>query len=182
MHFHPILLESEIFTDKDKSDIASLIASKTLANKNYVDERHRREVGRWKALREYAEKLIPIARQVFNDPTLLPTYNVYLKYGADSHLSMHKDQNACVYTIDYCVSENVDWPLIVEGQRFSIPAGRALAFMGGHDLHGRGPIPDRDDALVENIMFHFCPADHWYFTEGPDYIKVLAERGELPTY
>lgn len=182
MHFQPILLESEIFTDEDKAGIASLVASKTIANKNYVDERHHREVGRWKALREYAEKLVPAARKVFNDPTLLPTYNVYLKYGPESHLSMHKDQNACVYTIDYCVSENVDWPLIVEGTEFSIPAGRALAFMGGHDLHGREPIPDMKNALVENIMFHFCPADHWYFTEGPDYIKVLAERGEIPTY
>jgi hypothetical protein len=182
MHFRPVLLDSNIFSDSDKNGITALVAEKAANNKNYIDELHHREVGRWKALREYADKLVPVAREVFNDPTLMPTYNVYLKYGSDSHLSMHKDQNACVYTIDYCVSENVDWPLTVEGEEFSIPAGRAIAFMGGHDLHGRTSPPGISDALVENIMFHFCPADHWYFTEGPDYIKVLAERGELPSY
>jgi|TARA_B110000977_G_scaffold200985_1_gene293485 hypothetical protein len=182
MHFQPVLLASDAFSDEDKAGIASLVAARALTTKNHVDDRHQREIGRWKALREYAEKLTDVAREIFNDPTLMPTYNVYLKYGPNSHLSMHKDQNACVYTIDYCVSENVDWPLIVEGESFSIPAGRSLAFMGGHDLHGREIIPDMEEVLVENIMFHFCPADHWYFTEGPEYVKVLAAEGKLENY
>ena len=57
-----------------------------------------------------------------------------------------------------------------------------MAFMGGHDLHGREIIPDMEEVLVENIMFHFCPADHWYFTEGPEYVKVLAAEGKLENY
>ena len=54
--------------------------------------------------------------------------------------------------------------------------------MGGHDLHGRPKMPDVEDALVENIMFHFCPADHWWFTEGPEYAKGMLERGEVEKY
>lgn len=182
MHFQPVLLRSDIFSASDKAAIASLVYQKTLAGKNYVDEKHLREIGRWKKLEEFAEKLTPIAREVFGDPTLKPTYSVFLGYGPGSSLTMHKDHNACVYTIDYCVKATVDWPLTVGGEDFSIPQGRALAFMGGHDLHGRATLEGDDSTQVENIMFHFCPADHWYFTEGPDYIKVLAERGEIPTY
>lgn len=185
MHFEPVLLRSDVFSASDKAGIAELVRSGE-ARKSYNDDRHSRYIKRFNELNAYAEKLVPVAKEIFGDKTLKPTYSVFLSYGAGSHLTMHKDFNACVYTIDYCVSSNTDWPLTFGDPRspslYHIPPQRALAFMGGEDLHGRDLLEGPDDALVENIMFHFCPADHWYFTEGPDYIKVLAERGEVPIY
>jgi hypothetical protein len=182
MHFNPVLIGSGVFSEEDRLSIQELVAQEDKASKTYFDGRHQRDISRYKELSVYADKLLPVAREIFKDPTLKNTYNVFLSYGKDSTLTFHKDHNACVYTIDYCVSSNIDWPLIIENQEFNFSAGQALAFMGGHDLHGRNPMPDVNDARVENIMFHYCPEDHWYFTEGPGYFKVLAERGEIPTY
>lgn len=182
MHFNPVLLPSNIFSAADKAQIAALVKDDTRAKKRYTDDRHGREIRRIPELEIFSAKLLDIAREVFGDPTLKSTYSVHLAYGPDSTLTFHKDHNACVYTIDYCVVSNVDWPLVVEDTEFDIPQGRALAFMGGHDLHGRNEFPKVDNGVVSNIMFHFCPEDHWYFTEGPGYFRVLAEKGEIPTY
>jgi len=180
MHFQPVLLTPEIFSAEDKKEILEIVSDEK--NIKGVDDEHARKIGKSKKLTKFAEKLVPVARKIFDDSTLKPTYSVILTYGKDSHLTFHKDQNACVYTIDYCVSANVVWPLVVEEKEFSIPEGQALAFMGGHDLHGRRPIPDADNPEVVNIMFHFCPEDHWYFTEGPEYIRVLMDQGKLESY
>jgi hypothetical protein len=53
--------------------------------------------------------------------------------------------------------------------------------MGGYDSHWRNEMPDPENNIVEMIMFHFCPEDHWYFTEGPDYVYTLKENGLLET-
>lgn len=182
MYFNPVLLGSKVFSNSDRLAIQELVSEGSPVIKRQFDDRHQRDVVRVKELKDYAEKLLPIAKKIFGDPTLKNTYNVFLSYGKDSTLTFHKDHNACVYTIDYCVFSNIDWPLIIEEQEFNFSTGEALAFMGGHDLHGRNPMPDIAGARVENIMFHYCPEDHWYFTEGPGYFKVLAERGEIPIY
>jgi hypothetical protein len=179
MKYRPKLIPKP-FSKVDMDDIFRLVRSDEYQRK-YFDGRHSRDLARFNELEVYNQKLEKIAREVFNDPTLKGTYSVYIDYDKkDSNLTMHKDQNACVYTIDYCVSADFDWPLTIEDEDFVIPVGQAIAFMGGDDLHGRKP--KTRDGRVENIMFHFCPADHWYFTEGPDYIKVLAAEGKLAEY
>jgi len=68
-------------------------------------------------LKELAEKLVPLAKQVFNSNYLLPTYALFSHYeGLDPQPSLykHKDDNACTYTLDLCVYQNDPWNLWVE--------------------------------------------------------------------
>lgn len=179
MHFDPKIIPN-LFDAEDRVEILALLESGTPI-KSWKDKSSSRLVKKYSELDEhFSRKLEPIAREIFNDPSLKTTYSVYLDYNQPtSNLEQHRDTNACTYTINYAVSSRTIWPLIIDDQEFIIEPGQGLAFMGGFDKHGRGPMPDPDTNRVESIMFHFCPSDHWYFTEGPDYIYYLSDSGLL---
>jgi hypothetical protein len=94
----------------------------------------------------------------------------------------HHDTNANIYTINYCVKSNVVWPIWFgsdeERVGIDIPEGEALAFMGCDDFHYREKT-DQEDADLVLVMFHFCPADHWYFTKGEGHFKYIQEHFEV---
>jgi hypothetical protein len=179
MHFEPVLIKN-IFSIEDRNKLIEVLKTST-PNKNWLDPDKNREVKKYTELETYfSKKLEPLARQIFKDSSLKTSYSVYLNYNKPtSSLPPHKDNNACTYTIDYCVSQKTPWPLIIEGKEFQIPENAGLAFMGGHDMHSRGDMPSPDTNVVETIMFHFCPGDHWYFTEGPEYGYYLLDNNLL---
>jgi hypothetical protein len=179
MYFQPVVLP-ELFSEEDQARLRELLDSKKYS-KSWLDRAKSRGVKKFPELEEYFSKKIElIAREVFGDPTLKTTYSVYLDYNKPtSALPPHRDNNACTYTIDYNVSARTPWGLQIEGEEFHWPIGDGLAFMGGFDSHSRLEMPDPENNRVEVIMFHFAPADHWYFTEGPDYLYVLQEQGKL---
>lgn len=124
-------------------------------------------------LMELSEKLIKTARQVFNSKTLLPTYNLFAHYeGQDPEPSLykHKDDNACTYTLDMCVYQQEPWDLYVEGNAYTLYPNQALAYYGNDQMHWREKFPNPKDNHVAMIFFHFAEPDHWYFTQGPDYL------------
>lgn len=180
MHFNPVVIP-ELFSKRDLKKLRKLLDSKEPI-KNWRDIKNNRRVLKYKKLDSYfSKKLEPIARKIFNDPTLKSTYSVYLDYNSPtSKLPMHRDNNACTYTIDYCVSQRTPWGVVIEGEEFFIEENQGLAFMGGYDLHGRKKMPDAKNNRVEVIMFHFCPKDHWWFTEGEDYLYYLKDNDLLP--
>lgn len=182
MHFRPVVV-LDVFSEADKAELQALLDSGQ-AKKSWADKNMNRGVKKFTELEEhFSKKLEPLAREIFGDKTLKTTYSVYMDYNQPtSNLPMHKDQNACVYTLDYCVSQITPWGVVVGGEEFFLEPGQALAFMGGHDLHGRNAMPNSEANRVEMIMFHFCPEEHWYFTEGPDYIYKLAAEGKLEQY
>jgi hypothetical protein len=179
MHFNPVVL-SDLFSKEEQARLRSLLDSKEYL-KSWSDKAHDRRVRKYAELEEvFSKKLEPLARQIFGDETLKTSYSAYIDYNQPtSQLPMHLDMNACTYTIDYCVSAKTPWGVVIEDEEFFFEPGQALAFMGGHDHHGRYAMPDPDNNRVEMIMFHFVPADHWYFTEGPDYVyKLHAEASK----
>lgn len=180
MYFEPIILD-RVFDEKDVEHLKSVLTSGNQV-KDWKDSKNRRKVLKFKELDGYfSKKLEPLAKKIFKDENLKSTYAVYLDYNQPtSRLPMHKDNNACTYTIDYCVSSRTPWGIIVEGEEFFIGENQGLAFMGGYDSHGRGDMPDPENNRVEIIMFHFCPSDHWYFTEGEDYLYYLMDNDILP--
>lgn len=115
-------------------------------------------------LSAYSEYLLPLVREIFNEPDLLPSYQFWARYrSATSRLEPHKDKNACTYTVDYCVRQVRPWDIIVEGQPYTLRENQALVFMGEEQEHWRPPFSPGNS--VEMIFFHFVRPDHWYFTD-----------------
>lgn len=128
--------------------------------------------------KKYIDLLTPIARKTFNSETLLPTYSLFAYYeGPNAKLHKHKDDNACTYTLDMCVSRKTPWDLWVSGKSYDIKPNSALAYYGNDQLHWRGPFPDKDNNGLGMIFFHFAEPDHWWFTKGPSYLLVI--RGQM---
>ncbi len=95
-------------------------------------------------LKELAEKLVPLAKQVFNSNYLLPTYALFSHYeGLDPQPSLykHKDDNACTYTLDLCVYQNDPWDLWVENKNYILFKNQALAYYGNDQWHWREDFP-----------------------------------------
>lgn len=179
MRFEPIILNN-LFSPEDHQKLKSLIENEK-AEKNWNDKWSNRNVKKYNDLEGYFSKLLePAAMKIFSDKTLKTSYSAYLDYNRpQSKLSPHKDTNACTYTIDYCISAKTPWGVVVEGEEYVFGEGQGLAFMGGYDSHWRNDMPDPENNRVEMAMFHFCPEDHWYFTEGQDYLYELDDKGLL---
>lgn len=131
-------------------------------------------------MQDFANKLIPLARELFGSQTLLPTYTLFAHYeGKDPAPSLykHKDDNACTYTIDMCVYQTDTWDLWVEGKPYTLTENQALAYYGNDQEHWRDAFPKPGDQHVAMIFFHFAEPDHWFFTKGPGYLSVI--RGEI---
>ena len=132
-------------------------------------------------LKELANKLVPKAKEVFKSKDLLPTYVLFAHYeGQDPQPSLykHKDDNACTYTLDMCVYQEEPWDLFVEDKAYTLYPNQALAYYGNDQLHWREKFPNPETNYVAMIFFHFAEPDHWYFTKGPQHLRVI--RGEIP--
>jgi hypothetical protein len=137
------------------------------------------ESGRWlignndEVLKKYHELLLPLARKVFKSETLLPTNALFAEYtqtGATLH--HHYDANACTYTIDLCFYESHPWPLIVEGKPYFYGENEAVCFFGEEQEHWRDTI-NEENIKIGVAYFHYVEPNHWYFTEGPQYVEVV---------
>ena len=112
----------------------------------------------------YSEYLLPLVRDIFQDDTILPSYNCWADYRSiDSRLPAHKDVNACTFTVDYCVQQHEPWTLYVEGKEYDLQENQSLVFMGEDMEHWRPAF--KPGNMVEMIFFHFVRPDHWYFTD-----------------
>lgn len=180
MYFTPVIIKN-LFSKEDVASLKNLINSEEYKN-FWLDKNKNRDVKKFTELETYfSKKIEPIAKKIFKDETLKTTYSVYLDYNKPtSALPPHLDNNACTYTIDYSLSAKTPWEIVIGGTSYNCAVGDGIAFMGGHDYHSRPEMPDPNNNRVEVIMFHFAPADHWYFTEGPDYVYTLADLGKLP--
>jgi hypothetical protein len=132
-------------------------------------------------INEYAEKLIPLARELFESEGLLSSYSLFSHYeGTDASLYRHIDDNACTYTIDLCVYQNEPWALGVqhngEDKEYILQENEAVVYYGNDQEHWRPNFPNPESQHVAMIFFHFVEPDHWYHTKGPDYVNVVRKQ------
>ena len=84
-------------------------------------------------LKEGAGLLLPRAKDLFKSDTLLPSWSLLVIYQTEeAKLHKHKDDNACTYTIDYCLFQKKPWDLWVENKPYTLYENDAL-FMYGND-------------------------------------------------
>lgn len=122
-------------------------------------------------LKYFHNKLLPIAKKEFNSDTLKPSWCLLSIYeGKDAKLWKHKDDNACTYHINLTVFAKTPWDFYVEGEKFTPQNNEAVMSYGNEQEHWREDFPDPENNLVCNAFFFYCEPDHWYFTEGPQYL------------
>jgi hypothetical protein len=175
----PIVLNN-VLNDEDYQKILNSLSNPKSFEYQEGFSRYIVSDGSLPILKEISEKLIPIARDTFNSKHLMPTYSLFSHYeGQDPEPSLykHKDDNACTYTIDMCVYQVEPWDLYVEDKPYTLLPNQALAYYGNDQLHWREKFPNPEKNHVAMIFFHFAEPDHWYFTKGPDYLRVI--RGEV---
>lgn len=126
-------------------------------------------------LTKFHEMLTDLAREEFESHTLSPSWCLMSIYEGDqAKLWKHKDDNACTYHIDLCVFQKTPWDLWVEhngeSKPYTLQENDGLFMYGNDQEHWREAFPNPETNLVCNAFFFFCEPDHWYFTEGPDYL------------
>jgi hypothetical protein len=123
--------------------------------------------------------LTEIAREYFESPTLQPSWCLMSTYeGKEAKLWKHKDDNACTYHIDLCVFQKEPWDILVEDKPYTLMENDALFMYGNDQEHWREEFPNPETNLVCNAFFFFCEPDHWYFTEGPNYLYTHIRAGK----
>jgi hypothetical protein len=110
------------------------------------------------------KKLEPLARGIFRENDIKSSYSVYCKYFNKASMNMHKDDNACTFTIDLCIRQTEPWGLWVEDKEYILNPNEALCYMGNDQTHGRYPKDLGPDGLVELVFFHYVQPDHLFFT------------------
>jgi len=120
------------------------------------------------------EKLKNLALEYVNDPDLELTHYQYLDYygkygnGNSPMLPPHLDTEN-YYTkvsIDYQMSSNIDWAVVVEGQEFFLKNNEVLVFEAAERIHWRAPVTLKENDRCEVIVFHFSNKhDHKPYAE-----------------
>lgn len=58
-------------------------------------------------------------------------------------------------TIDIQIKSNINWAIVVEGNRFVLKDNQALSFAGTHQVHWREKLDFKDGDFVEMLFCHF---------------------------
>ena len=174
----PVIVKN-VFSDKEHQELKNIMQNWPLDIEYYT------ELGRYHVqhalIEEYAEKLIPLAKKIFNSETLKPSYSLFSYYkterGNIPNLHRHKDYNANTYTIDLCLYQTEPWALGVshngKDEEYILQENEALFYYGNDQDHWRPEFPNPESQSVALIFFHYVEPDHWFHAKGKDYRAVV---------
>lgn len=132
-------------------------------------------------LKKFHILLEDFAREYFKEPDIKASWCLLSIYeGPDAKLWKHKDDNACTYHINFCVFQKTPWEIWIEGEPYLLQENDALITYGNDLEHWREDFPNPENNMVCNAFFFYCKPDHWYFTEGPNYLytNIRKEKNE----
>jgi len=173
---------NEIFSKEALAEIQKYTMKLWVESPNYDESFGRHQWANHEFANQMHSRLLEIAREKFGSATLIPSWNLISIYeGEQAKLWKHKDDNACTYHIDFCIFQKQPWDLWVEHEGESKPytlnENDGLFMYGNDQEHWREAFPNPESNLVAQGFFFFAEPDHWFFTKGADYLKVI--RGEL---
>ena len=90
-------------------------------------------------------------------------HNSYLSYnqehspGVNPKLPVHYDSDNYFskLTIDYQLDANIEWPIVIEDESFSLQYGDLLVFWGAGQAHWREPVLFKEGDNTEVLTMHF---------------------------
>jgi hypothetical protein len=175
----PVIIKN-VFSAEEHKDLKNIMQGWPLAKE--WDISFGRHIISSPVIDEYAEKLIPLARKIFNSETLKPSYSLFARYhGPEANLYRHVDDNACTYTIDLCLYQTAPWAIGIEHKgkdnEYILQENEAVLYYGNDQEHWRPEFPNPESQHVAMVFFHFVEPDHWYHTKGPKYHDVV--KGDL---
>ena len=123
-------------------------------------------------LRMIHEKLMPVASQIFQTTTLLPSWSVLDIYeGPASRLNKEVYDSACTYAVSILLYQRFPWEITLNGDSpFELVENDGLFFYGNRATRSREPWTTPDGNVLAEATFFFVEPDHWWFTEGENYL------------
>jgi len=119
-------------------------------------------------LKPYLDKSIDLAKHIFKSKTLDASYSLASVYKKDfetvPNLPHHKDNNACTYTIDVCLFQDVPWGIWIEGKEYFLKPNQAIVIYGEEEEHWREKFPNPESNTVGMLFNHYIEPEHWWHT------------------
>lgn len=113
-------------------------------------------------LKNIHESMLPIAKELFKEDNMIPSYAIFSDYGDLGDVSAHKDEGPCFFTIDLCLYENTPWPLYVDGVGYIPKENQAIMMNGSLQQHYRPAVknPNNRNGI---LLLHYAPPEHQFF-------------------
>lgn len=177
---HPVFVVRNLFDDEERKDLVDRISkSEEHADSFKMWSRINHGMGPNGIPQNILQKLTGIAHKYKNDRLKYRDHTCFKydkKYGGVTQLPPHTDAPTIAqFSIDYQVSSNVDWPLYVEGMKFTLKDNDALVMSGYSHVHWREQKILQDGEFVEMINLHFAEDD---FSEQAASGKI--KQGHMP--
>jgi hypothetical protein len=84
-------------------------------------------------------------------------------------LDPHKDDHYWDLTLDIQIDSNIDWPLVIDGEEYTLKNNDALIFDSAGQVHWRKPQKFNENDYLDVILFHFV-------TNKADKEKTVIEK------
>ena len=186
---------SDVFSNEMRMQIEKVVAE--ISNAKFEDDEllafGRHVVHDHPYFSELQELVVPRVSELAGCE-LEPGYNFLSLYGEHGKCALHMDHPLSMFTLDYCIDQNVQWPIyfskVADWPDFDamsnwnperlladpaldfhghvLEPGRALLFSGSSQWHYRNPIPA--GGFCNLLFLHYFPKgaeDLVYFADWP---------------